>query len=145
MPSIIVRFFKKNRSERQLFLLAYFTTTYISFLVALIPKKVILKRIGALRVESDFEISLENQNTADQISKAIRRTVRYTPWRVTCLAQAILAKYLLKRRKIASTLYLGVAKDGQGGLIAHAWLRCGSQIITGKEEMSRFTVVGFFT
>ena len=145
MPSLIVRFFRKNRSERQLFLLTYLTTTSFCLLLALIPKKCILKRIGVLSVESDFEISPDYQVLASQISKAIRRTVRFTPWKITCLARAISAKYLLKRRGVVSTLYLGVAKDGSDRLIAHAWLRCGSQIITGKEEMNRFTVVGFFT
>jgi hypothetical protein len=51
---------------------------------------------------------------------------------------------MLERRNIESTVYLGTAKDENGKLIAHAWLRSGSFILTGSEEMSRFVVVSKF-
>jgi hypothetical protein len=50
---------------------------------------------------------------------------------------------MLNRRHIDSTLYLGVAKE-KGSLIAHAWLRCGSRYVTGKEGVEKFTVVSTF-
>jgi len=46
---------------------------------------------------------------------------------------------------ISSTLYIGVGKDEERKLTAHAWLRCGPFIVTGKEEMKRFTPVAFFS
>ena len=58
--------------------------------------------------------------------------------------KAIAAMKMLERRKIESTLYLGTAKDENGKMIAHAWLRSGPFYITGFEEMERFTVVGKF-
>jgi len=145
MPSLFVRFYRKNRSEQTLFLFAYAVTACFSLIIAIVPKKYILKRIGVLGVESEVEISMVNKEMADHISKAIRRAVRFTPWNVTCLVKAVSAKYLLKRRRIVSTLYLGVAKEGSDKLTAHAWLRCGSKIVTGREEMQRFTTVAFFT
>ena len=45
---------------------------------------------------------------------------------------------MLERRKIESTLYLGTAKDENGKMIAHAWLRSGPFYITGAEGMERF-------
>ena len=51
---------------------------------------------------------------------------------------------MLERRNIESTLYLGTAKDLNGKLIAHAWLRSGPLYITGKEGMEKFTEVGKF-
>ncbi|MEG0711156.1 MAG: lasso peptide biosynthesis B2 protein, partial [Niameybacter sp.] len=67
-----------------------------------------------------------------------------TPWESKCLVQAMVAQYLLKRRRIATTLYLGVAKGSEGELKAHAWLRCGQMIVTGDgarrdyKEVARF-------
>jgi thiazole synthase ThiGH ThiG subunit len=52
---------------------------------------------------------------------------------------------MLERRRIYSTLYLGTGKNEKGELIAHAWLRSGSEIVTGGEEMKEFTVVGSFS
>ena len=54
------------------------------------------------------------------------------------------AMKMLEKRGIESTLYLGMAKDETGALIAHAWLRSGPFYITGSEGMERFTVVGKF-
>ncbi len=104
-----------------------------------------MRKIGVLGVESISEISKENQIIVQQVAKSIRRTVRYSPWKISCFAKGISAKTILKRKGIKSTLYLGVGKDGLNKITAHAWLRCGFVIVTGKEEMHRFTVVAFFT
>ncbi len=145
MPGLISRFFKLNRSERNLFLLTFTKTSIISILIFCVPRRIVLRKIGVLGVESIPEIPEENQIIVQQVVKSIQRTVRYTPWKTSCFAKAISAKDILKRKGIKSTLYLGVGKDGLNKLTAHAWLRCGSVIVTGKEEMHRFTVVAFFT
>ena len=51
---------------------------------------------------------------------------------------------MLERRGIPSTLYLGSGRDDQGQMAAHAWLRSGSYIVTGKEGHERYAVVGIF-
>jgi hypothetical protein len=53
---------------------------------------------------------------------------------------------MLKRRRIAATLYLGVAKkkDQPEQLAAHAWLRCGDAILTGAAGHRQFAVVAVF-
>ena len=145
MHGLVTRFFQKSRVERRYFFFAYATTVFFSLIVAIFPKKVILKRIGVLGAESNQDILEGKHEIVEQIAKAIRRTVRYTPWNVTCFAKAIAAKYLLKRQGLQSTLYLGVAKENDNKLTAHAWLRCGNIIVTGKEEMERFTAVAYFT
>ena len=145
MFRLILRFFRMGRSERNLFLLVFFNTSLISLLLAVIPRRYVLKRIGALGVESTFDITDKSQKVVASVAKAIRRTVRYSPWRVSCFAKAISAKQRLKKKGIPSTLYIGVAKDGERKVVAHAWLRCGALIVTGKEEMHRFTPVIFYT
>ena len=69
---------------------------------------------------------------------------RHTFWESQCLVKAIAAMKMLERRQIESTLYLGTAKDENGNLIAHAWLRSGPFYITGVEAMEKFTVVSKF-
>lgn len=104
-----------------------------------------MRKIGALGVESISEISEENQIIVQQVAKSIQRTVKYSPWKTSCFAKGISAKTILKRKGIKSTLYLGIGKNGLNKITAHAWLRCGTVIVTGKEEMHRFTKIIFFT
>ncbi len=61
------------------------------------------------------------------------------PWmRALCLPRALAAQAMLRRRGIASSLCLGVARDGQG-LAAHAWIELGQDIVVGGSEAPRFT------
>ena len=145
MWRLLVRFFKINRFERDLFIWTAVSVCYYSILVAIVPRRYVLKRVGNLSVETAEFISEKDIVIVNQVSKAIRRSVRFIPWRVTCFAKAIAAKAILKREGISSTLYIGVGKSNEGKLTAHAWLRCGGLIVTGKEELVRFTPVAFFS
>ncbi|MBU1660563.1 MAG: lasso peptide biosynthesis B2 protein [Chloroflexi bacterium] len=76
----------------------------------------------------------ENREFLRQLAWAIRTASRYTPWKSNCLAQAIAAKTMLRRRGHTSTLYLGMTTPGshpEGKVEAHAWLRCGDTWICG--------------
>lgn len=141
----VIRFFRISSLEQKLFVQAFFICVYIRLVVFALPMRWYAKRLGVKGQESSFQFNDDKQNEIKQVAKAIRRAVKYLPGKTKCLTRAIAAKILLSRMRIASTLYLGVAKEGGDKLIAHAWLRCGSEIITGKEEMGRFTVVAFFT
>lgn len=82
--------------------------------------------------------------TALQIARAIRRIQPFTPWDSNCLAQALTARRMLARRSVPSTIYLGATIEGQKGIIAHAWLRCGPWILTGAQGHKRYKVVATF-
>ena len=75
---------------------------------------------------------------------AVRIASRYVPWQTRCLVRAIAGKMLLKRRGIPSTLYLGLAKEEDGQLAAHAWLRCGGRTLTGGRVGRKYTVIAKF-
>jgi hypothetical protein len=76
-----------------------------------------------------------------RIRWAVQSISRHTPWDSNCLAQALAAATMLQRRRISSTLYLGVAKRDARRLDAHAWLRCGDAFVTGENGWQHFTVV----
>jgi hypothetical protein len=81
---------------------------------------------------------------ARRVALAIRTVSGHTPWDSNCLAQALAGSVMLKRRGIAGTLYLGVAKDADAGLEAHAWLRSHERTLTGGGGLDRYTVVASF-
>lgn len=66
-----------------------------------------------------------------QVAWAVRVTSRYVP-AATCLTQALATRILLSRRNQPSTLRIGVAKNAQGRLMAHAWIEIQGQIIIGN-------------
>lgn len=84
-----------------------------------------------------------------QLRWAIRAASKYTPWDSNCLAKAIAAKKMLRKRGYTSTLYLGMTTPGtsqkNGEVEAHAWLRCGDTWICGLRASRGFTVVATFT
>ncbi|MBD1378841.1 lasso peptide biosynthesis B2 protein [Metabacillus arenae] len=93
------------------------------------------------------ETSISNRSNREvivNIASAVNAMSRHTFWESMCLVKAIAAMKMLERRQIESTLYLGTAKDENGKLIAHAWLRSGPYFLTGSEEMKKFTVVAMF-
>ena len=111
--------------------------------VLLLPFRSIAPYLGRLNQETPEAYIQSEQVVVGHIVWAIARSSRYTPWRSNCLARAIAAKIMLRRRKIASTLYLGLKKNADR-LEAHAWLRVGQQIVTGGAIQSQFKVISFF-
>lgn len=109
-----------------------------------LPFAKIAPRLGAHMEETSDEPLDHKELQVQMISLAIRKMSKYTFWESQCLVQAIAAMYMLHRRKIDCTLYLGMAKEKQGDLAAHAWLRSGNMIVTGEEVMDQFTVVAYF-
>jgi hypothetical protein len=87
----------------------------------------------------------ERDQLAARIGWAVNAAAPRTPWESLCLAQAITAKKMLQRRGRKSTLFLGVAKEANTELAAHAWLQCGQGIITGNAGHQRFVVISAFT
>ena len=77
---------------------------------------------------------------------AVRAAAAHTPWTSTCLAQALAASQMLRRRTIASALTLGVAlaPDKDQRMEAHAWLQHGGVFLTGEGGHQRFTPISTF-
>jgi hypothetical protein len=82
---------------------------------------------------------------ACEVSCAIARAARYVPFRVVCLQQAFAALLMLRRRGLAATVHLGLARElGANALKAHAWSRCGGVPVTGVETAGGFVTIAAF-
>lgn len=103
------------------------------------------KYMGKHNTESPMEVDLEVYNTAIRIRRAVLKASEYTPWESKCLVQALTVQRMLKRRKISTTIYLGVNKDTDNKMQAHAWSRVGAMIVTGGEVKDSFTQVAKFS
>ena len=79
-----------------------------------------------------------------RVGVAVGAAANNVPWRADCFPQAIAACLLLKRKGLASKIHLGVEKSGEGGIAGHAWLTCGDVVVTGGEDLDRYTEMHCF-
>jgi hypothetical protein len=81
---------------------------------------------------------------AEAIGWAVRGAAARTPWLSTCLVQSLAGSAMLRRRGLPGVVYLGVAKDPGGEIIAHSWLRCGDRFLTGAAGYQRYSVIAVY-
>ncbi|MFE4706036.1 lasso peptide biosynthesis B2 protein [Peribacillus simplex] len=139
-----VRSFIKLNMETKLLLIEAFIYLGRARFLKGMPFSKVAPLLGDQMKETSSNPDFFNREVLASISKAIHIMSNYTFWESQCLVKAIASMKMLEKRKIESTLYLGTAKDENGELIAHAWLRSGSFYISGAEGMERFTVVAKF-
>lgn len=140
----IIKLLKLPWRDKLLLLEALVLTGIIRFAILFIPFNKLARIAGKYKEESSQIISDEEKAITRKISWIVFVVSNRTPWESKCLVRALTAQIMLSTRKVSSTLYLGVARDEEKKLIAHAWLRSGENIITGAHEMAGFTEVAKF-
>jgi hypothetical protein len=82
---------------------------------------------------------------AGDVSRAITRVARHAPFRAVCLQQAFAAALMLRRRGLAATVHLGVAREApEPELKAHAWSRCCDIPVTWEDAAADYSPVATF-
>lgn len=99
-------------------------------------------RLGRHMAETPDAHSPEERAIAREVRWAVSAAVRHVPFEAVCFPQAIAAMYMLRRRGVAGTLYLGVNRER--GLDAHAWVRAGRTIITGGADSKDYRTISTF-
>ncbi|HEY4087304.1 MAG TPA: lasso peptide biosynthesis B2 protein [Bryobacteraceae bacterium] len=108
----------------------------------------LVARIGGTRVAgAPDEQSLASRGDASEsrglpIGAMLARVARHTWWRSMCLEQALAGRWMLRRRGIPSTMYVGMAKR-DGNFIAHAWLVGEGRTVTGASAENYATLAAF--
>ena len=111
----------------------------------LFPFKRVVKLLGLKEGEDEAERESTPAESTVRIGWAVRAAACRTPWESRCLVQALACAVMLRRRKIPSTIYLGLARDDGRDLTAHAWLKSDGCVLTGEGERCRFTTVAAFS
>lgn len=83
----------------------------------------------------------ERQAALD-VGWAVTRTAGYLPFSALCLAQALAARAMLRRRGIGSILHVGVARPEAAPFEAHAWLEAVGVEVTGYPVPPHFREIG---
>lgn len=128
----IIRFMTKNR-HKKLTLKTYLITGYYRLCILCFPFQILKKRFGIINEESTQIESKNNYKEAKLIQWVVKHVANNSPWDSKCLVQAWTAQRLLRSKNISSTLYLGIGKDDEDKMVAHAWLRSGQLYVTGGD------------
>ena len=133
-----------TRQERRLLAEAVWLLGLARCAVWLFSFRRIAAGLGTPMRESPLTDTNADRAAVAQISWALQAVSRRLPGTRQCLVQAMAAKWILQRRGIPSTVYFGVAKGATGLFTAHAWVRSGTQVLTGAQGRHAFTIVATF-
>jgi hypothetical protein len=136
-------------ADRWLMVQVFFLLGVARLSLRLIPFRRLARWLGPLQTETPPDAPPEHLVQARRVGLAIVRVSPYTLWTSNCFPQALVAKYWLQRRRIPTTLYLGVALTktddaAHSEMTAHAWLRCGPLLVTGRRGHERYTMIACF-
>ena len=112
--------------------------------MAFLPFRRIAAWLGTPGAESSVIAADEEIRMAQEVSWAVGVLARRVPWDGRCLAQALAAMGMLRRRGLEGTVSFGVCQGESAGFDAHAWLRFGSCVVTGGPGHQRFKVITTF-
>jgi hypothetical protein len=113
--------------------------------MAFLPFRRIAGWLGTPGAESPATATTEEIATAREVGWAVGVVARRVPWDGRCLAQALAATGMLRRRGLEGTVSFGVSQGKSAGFDAHAWLRFGPLIVTGGPDHERFKAFTTFT
>lgn len=140
----LAKFFRHDWAGRGLLLEALAWLCWAKLLLLLVPFRRVAPLLGKPQTESPSAITPTELDLAEHVSWAVQTAAKHVPLGFVCLPQAMAAKWMLRRRHLASTLYLGVARPDEVKFTAHAWLRAGDKILTGWAESRTHTAIATF-
>ena len=142
--SLIMKFCQKSFTEQLFYSEVIFWLGFSRVIILTLPFKWIAPILGQHMTSTNETSSKRTRLKSIRVARAIGTMSKHMPWECKCLVQAMAGKIMLRNRKVATTLYLGVSKKENGDLNAHAWLRMGEFIILGGGGLEQFAVVSTF-
>ena len=147
----IRKYFSLDKRERKLLNRAFIWLIYAFVLVRIIPLRWFSNILGEFNnvevfneSEVEAEYGREQLELIRMVKRNLRRIKKRLPWKVKCFEEAIAAKKMLDWLGIECSLFLGVAKEGEKDLKAHAWIKSSGYFVSGEKGYQKFTVVGFY-
>lgn len=127
----LLKFFQIPFSEKLLFIEASVLLFLAKFLLLLLPFRICIKLTRCKKCTKD-EV---NPVRLQKIKSAIYRANKLAFWKNVCLVQSFAGRWILNRRRITSSLSIGVAKGDEKELKAHAWLSSGEmEVVKSQPE-----------
>ena len=132
----LAKFRQLSAGDKWLFVRAVFWLGAARIMLIAMPFRRLSERLAAEVYPSATE---PEPAFLQRVRFAVRAAANNVPWRSDCFPQAIAARMLLKRQGYATTIHLGVEKAQEGEIAGHAWLTCGDTVVTGGDDLDRYT------
>jgi hypothetical protein len=131
--------------ERRLFAAAILLTAYFRIALFVLPFRRVIAWQGVPGKDSPDASDPGSRPYREALHRALLLTARYAPGLATCYTLCLAGKWLLRRRGLPSTLYIGFRKWEQGRYEGHAWLRSYDAWISGGGSRSLYDVHSYYT
>jgi hypothetical protein len=138
------KFFNLPTKDKALAIEAFFLLAWYRVTILVMPFRVIAARLEKASHRSQVPEASRDKRLPGRIGRAVSSVAAHTPWDSKCLVQSLTAYRMLKQRQYPCDLYLGVAKDDQGKMVAHAWTQSGAIDVTGTAIREQYTVTYHF-
>ena len=109
----------------------------------LLVKHVPMRYWRAWLTTTDTPLATRRPAIAHAIARSVRSVARRRPLNAVCLPQAMAGQWMLRRRGVASRLWLGVrkARGDVDEMEYHAWLTVDGECVLGGGETETFTAL----
>ncbi len=124
------RFLKRSWAEKGLLFQVALMLGGIRIGLSLFPFKTV-RRFLAWSSKKPVGSPVDKATYYERVIWAVNAVGRRMLGDKPCLPQALVAQWLLRRRGYAAALHIGVAKDTNGELLAHAWVESEGAITIG--------------
>ena len=138
---LVWEFIRKPAGIKFLLVRAMFWSLYYRYIIQKRPFASYSSEMGTFKYETpETEIS---DRRIEDVRWAVYAVRRWMPWSTKCFDRALTAKRLLNDYGLPCTLYMGVAPENGNGMEAHAWLRCGTEYVSGGNGAG-YAVTGIY-
>ncbi len=129
------------RDQPQLLAEALLALGLASALIAILPFRSIA-RLAAGGGARTYPPASSSE--AQLIARAVRAWAMRVPWRAVCFQQGLAALLMLRRRRLAATLFYGAAHSADAVLVAHVWVRSADVDVIGCETARDYRLLAVF-
>jgi len=115
------------------------------FFIKFAPQHHIAAQWGQLNHASSTSLTDAQRRGVNKLAKQVTIMDKNLPEIFTCRMTATAVAWMLKRRQIPSTIYVGFRRNGASQQIeGHAWLCSGSIVVTGRENRHAFQIFSHY-
>ena len=129
---------KLSWPEKKLLIQSIYHLARARMMIKRLGFKKLCDRLGTGDVQGS---SAETSGEAISIGIMIERVSPHLPWNCLCLTQAVAGYYMLQKRGLPGTVFIGVNKEEKEELLSHAWLKSGQKCLTGEKGHQEFKVI----
>jgi Transglutaminase-like superfamily len=112
--------------------------------IRLRPASATVALLGTFQADprTDEPVGEAKLRDAARVGGTVTRVAGLLPWHPTCLRQALAVQRMLRRRRIACRLHLGVTHPRSAQ--AHAWVTVEDRVVVGRAGIEAFVPLAAF-